>query len=527
MTNSIEEIRTTDCLFVIGSNTTENHPIISLSMIAAVKERGAKLIVADPRAIELTNYATVFLQQRPGTDVALINGFINYILSENLQDGEFIQNRTEGFEELKESVKEYDLKTVERITGVPPEALKKAARIYATSPTSAIFYAMGITQHVAGTDCVKALANLAMVCGKVGKENCGINPLRGQNNVQGACDMGALPPVFSGYQSVADETVRAKFENTWKVKLSDKPGLTLVEMMNAIEEGKIKALYVMGEDPLLTDPNLKHIREAMRQIEFLIVQDIFLSETGKYADVVLPGVSFAEKDGTFTNTERRVQRVRKAIEPPGEAKADWQIICELSVRMGYPMTYREPSEIMDEITRLTPSYGGIMYDRLEGNGIQWPCPNKEHPGTRFLHRDKFTRGLGKFHPVKYQDSPELPDKEYPFILTTGRVLYHYHSGNMSRHSLHLNEYYPEGSIEINPFDARKLGCKDGDLLEVKSRRGEMHVKAKVTDRSPAGVVFATFHFREAAVNLLTIDKLDPIAKIPEYKVCAVSIKKFS
>ena len=527
MTNSIEETLNTDCLFVIGSNTTENHPIISLLMISAVKERGAQLIVADPRAIELTNYATVYLQQKPGTDVALINGFINCILSEGLHDQEFIKNRTEGFDELKEAVKEYDLVTVENITGVPAENIRKAARIYAASPTSTIFYAMGITQHVAGTDCVKALANLAMICGKVGKENCGINPLRGQNNVQGACDMGALPPVLSGYQNVADETVRTKFENAWKVKLSDKPGITLIEMMHAIEAGKIKALYVMGEDPLLTDPNLTHIREAMQKIEFLVVQDIFLIETARYADVVLPGVSFAEKEGTFTNTERRVQRVRKAIDPLGDAKPDWQIISALSEKMGYSMTYSNPSEIMDEIAQLTPSYGGITYDRLEVSGLQWPCPNKEHPGTRFLHKDKFTRGLGKLHPVKYVESPELPNKEYPFILTTGRVLYHYHSGNMSRHSAHLNEYYPEGSLEISPADAKLLGCQDGNLLEVKSRRGKIQIKAKVTERSPQGVVFATFHFREAAVNLLTIDKLDPTAKIPEYKVCAVSIRKVS
>jgi predicted molibdopterin-dependent oxidoreductase YjgC len=311
------------------------------------------------------------------------------------------------------------------------------------------------------------------------------------------------------------------------VKLSDKPGITLVEMMHAIEAGKIKALYVMGEDPLLTDPNLTHIREAMQKIEFLVVQDIFLSETARYADVVLPGVSFAEKEGTFTNTERRVQRVRKAIDPLGDAKPDWQIISALSEKMGYSMTYSNPSEIMDEIAQLTPSYGGITYDRLEVSGLQWPCPNKEHPGTRFLHKDMFTRGLGKLHPLKYVESPELPNKEYPFILTTGRVLYHYHSGNMSRHSAHLNEYYPEGSLEISPADAKILCCQDGNLLEVKSRRGKIQMKAKVTERSPQGVVFATFHFREAAVNLLTIDKLDPTAKIPEYKVCAVSIKKFS
>lgn len=525
MTNSLEEIEKTDCLFVIGSNTTENHPIVALSMLKAIKNNGAKLILADPRKIELANYAEVHLRQKPGTDVALINGLINYILSENLLDQEFIKSRTEGFEELVESVKKYTPEIVEKITGVSRDAIKRAALIYATSPTASIFYAMGITQHVSGTDCVKALANLAMVCGKVGKEYCGINPLRGQNNVQGACDMGALPNVLPGYQSISDEIIRVKFENSWNVKLSDNPGLTLMEMMQGIDSGKIKALYVMGEDPLITDPNLNHIKEAIKKLEFLVVQDIFLSETGKYADIILPGASFAEKDGTFTNTERRIQRIRKAIDPPNDAKADWEIICSLSEAMGYSMKYQNPSEIMDEIAKLTPSYGGINYKRLEQGGLQWPCLHQEHPGTKFLHKDKFTRGLGKFHPVFFKEPPESPDDDYPFILTTGRILYHYHTGNMSRRSFHINEYYPEGYLEINPFDAKKIGCRNGDLLEVSSRRGKINIKAKITERSPEGVVFATFHFKESAVNLVTIDKLDPIAKIPEYKVCAVNIKR--
>jgi formate dehydrogenase alpha subunit len=525
MTNSISEIRNADCIFVIGSNTSENHPVIALEVKAAVRQRGAKVIVADPRRIDLVDYASFWLQQKPGTDVALVNGMLHTIISRGWLNKTFVDERTEGFELLAESVKDYTPESVEKITGVPAADIIEASRLYAQSPHSSILYAMGITQHATGTNNVLALANLAMVTGQIGKPSSGINPLRGQNNVQGACDVGGLPNVYTGYQRVDDDAVRQKFEKAWDVPLSPKPGLTLMEMMKGIADGKVKALFILGENPLLSDPNANKVKEELKHLDLLVVQDIFLSETAELAHVVLPGVSFAEKDGTFTNTERRVQRVRKAIEPIGNARPDWQIICDLSSRLGYPMKYDSPKEIMDEIASLTPSYGGIRYERLEGLGLQWPCPAPDHPGTAFLHKGKFTRGKGKFHITPYAPPPELPDKEYPFLLTTGRVLYHYHT-LISRKSKGLMEIYPEGVLEINPEDALRIGIEpDKGLVEVASRRGKVHVKAKVSENLPPGVVFMTFHFKEAAANLLTIDVLDPIAKIPELKVCAVKIEK--
>jgi len=525
MTNSIDEIRNADCIFVIGSNTTENHPIIGLAIKTAVRQRGAKLIVADPRRIELADFSHLHLQHKPGTDVALINGMLNAILSQGWLNRTFVEERTEGFEALAESVRDYAPEAVEKITGVPAGDILEAARLYAQSQNSSILYAMGITQHTTGTNNVLALANLAMSTGQIGKPFSGVNPLRGQNNVQGACDMGGLPNVYTGYQRVDDEAVRQKFEKAWGVALSPRPGLTLMEMMKGIADGKVKALFILGENPLLSDPNASNVKEELNHLDLLVVQDIFLSETAELAHVVLPGVSFAEKEGTFTNTERRVQRVRKAIEPVGNARPDWQIISDLSSRLGYPMNYASPKEVMDEIASLTPSYGGIKYERLEKAGLQWPCPTADHPGTPFLHKDKFTRGKGKFHITPYAPALELPDEEFPFLLTTGRVLYHYHT-MMSRKSRGLSEIYPEGVIEINPEDASRLGIEpDNGLVEVASRRGNVKVKAKIADNLTPGVVFMTFHFKEAAVNLLTSDALDPVAKIPALKVCAVKIQR--
>jgi len=525
MTNSMEEIRAANCIFVIGSNTTENHPVIALEIKAAVREKGAKLVVADPRRIELADYADLWLCQKPGTDVALINGMINIIISKKWLNKAFIDERTEGFEALAESVKEYTPKAVEKITGVSAKDLTEAARLFAESKNSTILYAMGITQHTTGTSNVLALANLAMAAGQIGKPSSGVNPLRGQNNVQGACDMGGLPNVYTGYQRVDDKEIQEKFQKAWKTPLSDRPGLTLTEMMKAVGEGKIKALFILGENPLLSDANASKVKEELKHLDLLVVQDIFMTETAELAHVVLPGVSFAEKDGTFTNTERRVQRVRKAIDPIGNARPDWQIICDVSTRLGFPMEYKNTSEIMAEIASVTPSYSGITYERIDAMGLQWPCPNSDHPGTAYLHKDRFTRGKGKFHVTPYVPPPEMPDEEYPFILTTGRVLYHYHA-MLSRKSKGLNEIYPEGMLEINPADAARLGIQEGDgLVEVSSRRGRITVKAKPTDHLPPGVVFMTFHFKEAAVNLLTLDALDPVAKIPGYKVCAVKIEK--
>jgi formate dehydrogenase alpha subunit len=527
MTNSIEEIANADCILVTGSNTTENHPIIALRIKEAVMKNGATLIVADPRKIELVRFATLWLRQRPGTDVALFNAIMNVIISEELYDEEFVRSRTEGFELFRDFIGDYTPEVAQDITGVPASDIIEAARLYAKAQRSSIIYSMGITQHTTGTDNVLALANLAMLTGNVGRESTGVNPLRGQNNVQGACDLGALPNVFPGYQRVDDPEIRAKFESAWGVKLSENPGLTVVEMMHAAEEGKIKAMYIMGENPALSDPNLNRTRKALEKLEFLVVQDIFLTETAEYADVVLPATTAFEKEGTFTNTERRVQRVRKAVDPPGEAMPDWGIICEISKRMGYEMDYESPAQIMAEIASLTPIYGGIYYDRLEDGGLQWPCLDRSHPGTKFLHKGKFTRGSGKFHITPFRPADELPDDEYPLLLTTGRVLYHWHTRTMTSRVEGLNEIYPEGVVEISSEDAKKLGIEAGELVRVKSRRGEATAKAEITDRVSEGVVFMTFHFRESAANLLTNDALDPIAKIPELKVCAVRVERIT
>ena len=527
MTNSIEDLEEADAIFVIGSNTTECHPIIGAAIKRAVLRRKVPLIVADPRVIELTEFAAIHLRQKGGTDVALVNALIHVILAEGLEDTAFIAERTEGIEPVREAVRSYTPEMAERITGVLAAKIAEAARLYASAPAGAIVYSMGITQHTTGTDNVLALANLAMVTGNVGKRGAGVNPLRGQNNVQGACDVGALPNVYPGYQKVDDEAVRRKFEEAWGVALPPGAGLTVVEMMHAAADGKLKALYVMGENPMLSDPDVNRVEEALKRLELLVVQDIFLTETARLADVVLPAVTFAEKDGTFTNTERRVQRVRKAIEPPGEARTDSDILCDLAGRMGYEMHYRDASAIQDEIASLTPSYGGIAYDRLEAGGLQWPCPDRSHPGTPYLHKDRFARGKGKFHAVTFIPPSELPDDAYPFLLSTGRILQHFHTGTMSRRSDVLGRLVSVGAIEIHPSDADRLGIADSERVRVASRRGEIEIAARVTERVQPGSVFLAFHYREAPANRLTIAALDPVAKIPEFKVCAVRIEPCS
>jgi formate dehydrogenase major subunit len=527
MTNSIEEIEGADAILAIGTNTTENHPVIGSRIKRAVRQQGAKLIVVDPRKIPLVKFADIWLRPKAGTNVAVLNGLMNVILSEGIQAKEYIETRTEGFDAFRETIEKYTPEYVEEISGVSADDLRNAARMYGEAEKAAILYTMGITQHTHGTDAVKSCANLAMLCGNVGIESGGVNPLRGQNNVQGACDMGALPNVFSGYQQVANEEARAKFEKAWGTTLPGNPGITIMEIMNGAHEGSIKGLYVMGENPMLSDPDITHVEEALKNLDIFVVQDIFLTETAALADVVLPSACFAEKDGTFSNTERRVQRIRKAVDAPGEAKADWQIIAELATKLGYSMNYSSAEDIMGEINDLTPSYAGITYERLEEEGLQWPCPSTDHPGTKYLHKDKFSRGLGLFSAIDYRPSDELPDEEYPFILTTGRVLYHYHTATMSRRSIGLNERYPEGLVEINPKDAEKLGINNGGMVKVSSRRGAVEVKATVIETPPEGTVFMTFHFKEAAANILTNPALDPIGQIPEYKVCAVKVEVFS
>jgi len=524
MTNSIEDFDVTDCVFVIGSNTTECHPIIGAAIKRAVTHRGMPLVVADPRTIELTEFATGHLRQRGGTDVALINAMMHVILREGLADEAFIAERTEGFEELRRAVEPYTPELGEKITGVPAADIVRAAGLYAEAPTASIVYSMGITQHTTGTDNVLSLANLAMLTGNVGKPGTGVNPLRGQNNVQGACDLAALPNVYPGYQKVDDEAIRAKFQDAWGVELSGQAGLTVVEMTNATADGRIRALYVMGENPMLSDPDVNHVEEALRKLDFLVVQDLFLTETAQLADVVLPAAGFAEKDGTFTNTERRVQRVRKGIDPPGEARLDWEILCDLARRMGYEMSYRDASQIQDEIASLTPSYAGITYDRLEAGALQWPCPDRDHPGTPYLHKGRFARGLGKFHPVEFIPPRELPDEDYPFLLSTGRILQHFHTGTMSRRSAVLDELVSVGAVEIHPDDAARLGAADGRKVRIASRRGQIEIAAHLTPRVSPGTLFLAFHYREAPANRLTIAALDPVAKIPEFKVCAVRVE---
>jgi len=524
MTNSIEEIELTDLLLVTGSNTTENHPVISSRIKRAVRRHGAGLIVIDPREIDLVRYATLWLRQKTGTDVAVLNGMMNVIIAEGLYAREYVENRTKGFEVLKNTVANYTPDLVENISGVPAEDLRKAARLYAQANRAAILFAMGITQHTTGTDNVKSCANLAMLCGNVGFEGGGVDPLRGQNNVQGACDMGALPNVFPGYQPVDSNDARITFEKAWNVSLPAKPGKTVMEMMDAAGEGEIRALYVMGENPMLSDPDLTHVERSLKNLDLLIVQDIFLTETAMLADVVLPAACFAEKDGTFTNTERRVQRIRKAVQAPGQAKADGEIIAAIATKMGYPLHDVPPGVIMAEINAIAPIYGGITYSRIEEEGLQWPCPSADHPGTRFLHKDGFSRGQGLFHAVEYIPPAEFPDQDYPFILSTGRVLYHYHTGTMTRRSEGSEELCPESLVEINPFDAEALGVVDGQLVIVTSRRGRVPAKTKITSRSNRGMIFMNFHFHEAAVNILTNPALDPVGKIPEFKVCAVRVE---
>ncbi len=526
MTNPIEDIEKADVILITGSNTTENHPVLSSYVKRAVSFKGAKLIVVDPREIAITGFATLWLRQKLGTDVAWINGMMHIIIEEILYDEDYVNSRTVGLDELKKVVERYTPEYVEEITDIPKDQLMAAARLYAQAPAASILYAMGITQHTTGTDNVKSLANLAMLCGNVGVRGGGVNPLRGQNNVQGACDMGGLPNVYTGYQKVADLAVRTRMEKAWGLEhLPEKAGLGVTEMMPEAHEGRLKAMFIIGENPMVSDPDLNHIKESLENLDFLVVQDIFLGETAQMADVVLPAVAFAEKDGTFTNTERKVQRLRRAVEPPGEAREDWKIICDLAGRMGYPMNYENAQAIMDEINDVTPSYCGIKYNRLERDGVYWPCTGTDHPGTPCLHVDQFTCGLGVFHAIEYIPPAELPDKKYPLFLTTGRVLYQYHTGTMTMKSQGLNVLAPECFVEISIDDAEGYELKDGDLLRITSKRGEIEAKARVSERVVQGTIFIPFHYAKAAANKLTNAALDPIAKIPEYKVCAVRVER--
>lgn len=539
MTNSMDDIAGhAQVIFIIGSNTTEQHPVFGARIRQAVLRRGAKLIVADPRATDITEFATLHMRPRGGTDIALLNGLMYLLLEMGAEDRAFIEARTENFDEFRANLDDYTPEKVSAITRIPVEQLREAARLLAENRPGAVIYAMGITQHTVGVQNVLTVANLQMLLGNMGVPGGGVNPLRGQNNVQGACDMGGLPNVYPAYQNVTVEDNRRKFEAAWGVPLPDKIGLTATQMIPMAGTGEVKALYIMGENPVMSDPDTNHVRHCLETCEFIILQEIFPSETAVYADVLLPGVTFAEKDGTFTNTERRVQRVRKAIEPLGDSKPDWWIIQEVAARLletgsrqPAPAPYAAwcypgPEAVMTEINALTPSYAGISYARLErGERLQWPVPNAEHPGTPILHREKFTRGLGRFTPTHHVEAVERPDDDFPFLLNTGRVLYHWHGGEMTRRAQGLMEVYGRPLAEISWEDAARLSIHDGDSMSIASRRGQIDVTAWVTDRVPPGTVYAGFHFPEASANELTIAALDPVARIPEFKVCAVRVEK--
>jgi len=526
MTNSISCMEQADCILVTGSNTTEQHPLIGSRIIENVVKRKARLIVADNRKIRLARLADIHVRPNNGTDVAFLNSVMNVIISEGLQDRRFVESRTENYEQLKRVVSGYPPAVAADICGIPPQEIIDVARMFAAAEKAMIVYSMGITQHTHGVDNVKSCANLAMLTGNVGRPGTGVNPLRGQNNVQGACDMGALPNVYSGYQKVTDPGVRKKFEKEWGVvSLPRQVGYTVTTAVNAAAEGRLKAVYIMGENPVISDPDQNHVRAALDKLDFIVVQDIFHTPTSDYADVILPAASYAEKDGTFTSTERRVQRIRKAIKPLGLARADWRILCEVARRAGYrKMDYGSASDIMDEIAAVTPIYGGVSYDRIDHVGLQWPCPQKDHPGTPVLHGGSFSRGLGMFSPAEYRPSMELPDEEYPFVLSTGRCYFHWHTRTMTGRSQLLEREERFCYVEISPEDAAQLRIKDRDWVHVATRRGEVRAMARVTDVAKKGVLFMTFHFEEEPANLLTINALDPVAKIPEYKVCAARIR---
>ena len=533
MSNSIAEMENLDTFIVTGSNTAETHPVIANFLKRAARENGATLIVIDPRRVEMVDFATLWLRQNPGTDVAVFQAMAHVIVKEGLYNDDFIAERTEGFNDYLESLEKYTPEWAESVSGVPACSIREAARLYAKANRAAIYWGMGISQSVHGTDNTLSLVNLALMCGHVGKAGTGLNPLRGQNNVQGCSDSGGLPNVFTAYQSVSAPETKGKFEAYWGVDLNPRAGLTATEMIGGILDGAVRGMFIMGENPMISEPDQNHTRHALEQLEFLVCQDIFINETGEMADVILPAVSFAEKDGTFTNSDRRVQRVRKAVEPVGHSRADWEILADLGRRierrlglqMAHGFEYAHPGDIWEEMRQVTPDFYGITYERLEREGgVHWPCPSLEHPGTPFLFADSFPRGRGKFWEVEFGTESEQPDADYPFNLSTGRVLYHWHGSTMSGRSK-LEDIFPEAVCEMSPADARELGLVTGDWVEVRSRRGAIKTRVLVTERSPQGTIFIPFHFAEAAANLLTAVQLDRRAKIPDYKNTAVAIHK--
>ena len=527
MTNSFADFAKAKMFFVIGSNMTESHPVAATFLKNAV-QAGAHLIVSDPRRTKLTEFAEVHVPIKVGSDVAYLNGLMHVLITENLYDHDYVERCCTGFEALKEKVMEYPPARVAPIVGISEKMLVDVARRLAAIKPLMLIYTLGITEHTCGVNNVMSCANLQMLLGNVGFECGGVNPLRGQNNVQGACDMGALPNVFPGYQRVEDPAARAKFEAAWGVKkLPGKNGLMMPQMMDGLVDGRIKFFYVFGENLANTEPDIRHVEHCLKSAEFMVCHDLFHTETTRFADVIFPAAAWSEDDGTFTNSERRVNRVRKVSQAPGQAKPNWWIFKELAKRFGQEWASNSGQEIWDnEVSHLAPSMVGVKYSRLEGDGLQWPVPNCDHPGTCTLHKDGcFTCGLGRFNPIDWTPPAEVPDEEYPLVLSTGRRLYQYHTRTQTGRCLGLNDILGEETADISPQDAQRLGIKHGETIKVKSRRGEVKVKARVTQEVPKGLVWMAFHFREANANWLTNPVFDPVSQTAEYKACAVRLEK--
>lgn len=527
MTNSFGEFESAKMFMVIGSNMTEAHPVAASFLKNAVR-KGARLVLVDPRAHKLADFAHRHLAIKVGSDIAFLNGLMHVLLTEALYDKSFVSESCEGFEAFREKILEYSPEAVADICGIPPEQIRETARLLASVKPVMVCYTLGITEHTCGRNNVVSVANLQMLLGNMGLPSGGVNPLRGQNNVQGACDMGALPNVFPGYQAVIDPDARKKFEDFWQVKdLPKSNGLMIPQMMEGLVSGEVKGFYIFGENMANTEPDIHKVEHELASAQFLVVQDIFLNETAKFAHVVLPAAAWSENDGTFTNSERRVNRVRTASAPPGQSKPNWWIFREIARRMGYTWDSGSAREIWDnEISVLAPALGGIKYHRIEGDGLQWPCPSLDHPGTPILHRDgNFTRGKGMFIAAEWTPPAEVPDDDYPLVLSTGRRLYHYHTRTQTGRCGGLNDLLGEETADISPDDARNLGVENGETVKVLSRRGQVRVRARVTGEVPKGLVWMAFHFREGNANFLTNAAFDPYTQTAEYKACAVRIEK--
>jgi formate dehydrogenase major subunit len=523
------DIINADVAILAGTNTTANHPVAS-SFFKQARRRGTKLVVVDPRRERIADYADIYCQLKPGTDVAFYNGILHELIANDWVDREFVAERVTNFGELAKTVRQYPPERAAQICGVDADTLREVARLWGEAAAGVIYWGMGISQHTTGTDNARCLIAMCSITGNVGRQGTGLHPLRGQNNVQGASDAGLIPMFYPDYQLVTLDDARERFEDAWGRELDRERGLTVTEIIGAALQGSVRGMYMMGENPFLSDPNVNKVRKALSALDFLVVQDIFLTETAEFADVVLPASSYMEKDGTYTNTDRRVQIGRKALDPPGEAREDWKIVCDIAARIGLPLDYASPSEVFDEMAAIMPNYAGLSYDNLSATGKLYPNPDPEHSdGTIVLFDESFGTDDGKAHlvPSEWMPAKELPDDEFPFILNTGRLLEHWHTGSMTRRSYALDAIQPEAHVFLNPGDAAEMGVGDGDFVRITSRRGSIELSARVSHRDTPGTCFVPFHFREAAANVLTIDEIDPTGKIPEFKFCAVRVEPVS